>query len=825
MNRPVTVAETKRPDTPADAGSGRRGLLAAAAVTLWPLVYFYPAVLGWMSLVPFDGVIQNVPLRVAASDMVRAGHLPLWNPHIFSGMPLHAAAQAGVLFPLNWPFLFLTPFAAANVMVVSTYMVAGLGAYLYARRAGASIAGAALTGLVFESSGFLVGQLSHINIAQTAALLPWVLWAVEGYGEGLGRKWGALAALFVALQAFAGHQQTFAYSLLLASAYTLSQAFAGEGARRRRYLIAPALLLSGVSLAAVQILPTAELLRNSLRAAATYDFFTSFSLPPAMLKTFLAPYLLGGGDGHVFGAPYLGTPFYTEYVGYVGVCALMLTAVAVTRAAAKGDGGRRDSRTIFWAAAALVALALALGRHWPFDAYRLVYQIPLLNLFRVPARHLLEVDFALAVLAGRGLTALAKETGGGRASPQALAACACVLLLTCAVVTLGAPSGLRLAGGAAASLTNAPELFAPLVAAAVAAVLLWLYAKSAGRNWAAVLLLVSVALDLALFGHATGWRAHSPRPEDPSWREPPPLAYLRAREGPGGGRARLLSVEHDFDPDRPVAVGEPSTRRDAARVWVHPNAAMTHGAENAAGYEGFGLARYGRLAGDMKVWGEMADADRTLRGPSRALDLLNVRHLLAPAAERPPGPPAENPQPTPAPPGRWKFLAGVGGVAVYENTRALPRAWLAAEARALTPAQSLDTIRAGRLPGGAEWNPLRTALVTPAAKINLPPAARDDEGRERRAAVKLHEPNRIEVETSAPAPSLLVLAENYYPGWRARLDGRPAEILRVNYGLRGVVVPAGAHEVVFIYRPASVLWGLAVSLLTAALLLLWSRGR
>jgi uncharacterized membrane protein YfhO len=66
-----------------------------------------------------------------------------------------------------------------------------------------------------------------------------------------------------------------------------------------------------------------------------------------------------------------------------------------------------------------------------------------------------------------------------------------------------------------------------------------------------------------------------------------------------------------------------------------------------------------------------------------------------------------------------------------------------------------------------------------------------------------------------------VLAENHYPGWRAYLDGRQVEVLRVNYAQRGVPVPAGEHEVSFRYRPASVVAGLAVSLLAAAALLVW----
>src|SRR5213595_3622606 len=164
---------------------------AAIAVSCAPVIYFLPALLSGRVLCPDDGLLQNVPFRVAAAQIMRSGHLPLWNPYIFSGMPLLATAQVGILYPLNWSYLFFSPAAATNLMVISTYMVAGLGAYLYARRIGASVIGAAITSLAWQFSGAAIGQISHINIIQTSAILPWVLWSVEGYAAKGTFKRGA----------------------------------------------------------------------------------------------------------------------------------------------------------------------------------------------------------------------------------------------------------------------------------------------------------------------------------------------------------------------------------------------------------------------------------------------------------------------------------------------------------------------------------------------------------------------------------------------------------------------------------------------------------
>jgi hypothetical protein len=132
---------------------------------------------------------------------------------------------------------------------------------------------------------------------------------------------------------------------------------------------------------------------------------------------------------------------------------------------------------------------------------------------------------------------------------------------------------------------------------------------------------------------------------------------------------------------------------------------------------------------------------------------------------------------------------------------------------------TLKVIRTGLLPDGSKWEPERTALVESepgAAQSSSPPGGGS-------AEVVRYEPNRVEVKTRAGAASILVLSENHYPGWRAYLDGRPVGVLRVNYNQRGVRVPAGEHEVLFVYRPKSVIVGAAVSLLTALGLLAWWR--
>jgi len=72
-------------------------------------------------------------------------------------------------------------------------------------------------------------------------------------------------------------------------------------------------------------------------------------------------------------------------------------------------------------------------------------------------------------------------------------------------------------------------------------------------------------------------------------------------------------------------------------------------------------------------------------------------------------------------------------------------------------------------------------------------------------------PDRVRLEAELSAPGFVVLVDTYDPGWRATVDGAPAEVLRADVALRAVAVPSGRHVVEYVYRPRSITGGLAVS--------------
>jgi hypothetical protein len=130
---------------------------------------------------------------------------------------------------------------------------------------------------------------------------------------------------------------------------------------------------------------------------------------------------------------------------------------------------------------------------------------------------------------------------------------------------------------------------------------------------------------------------------------------------------------------------------------------------------------------------------------------------------------------------------------VYENLRAQPLAWIASEVRPISDADAIEAVHRGQLPDGAPFDPRRTALVDPDDGAAPGPFTAGAPT----ATVEQIADGRFVVNVSTTDGGYLVLSENIYPGWRARIDGAPANVRRTNLSMQGVVVPPGRHTVVF----------------------------
>ena len=390
-------------------------LIVPFLLALYVVALFWPLLLTNRILVGIDFFNYFMPYWDYAAEALREGRLPLWNPYLFLGVPFLANPSAAVLYPLHWPLRLLlwAPRALATSFAIHVWL-GGVFVYALARRSlrlGRLSAG--IAAVVWMGSGYVGGQAEHISHLSTIAWLPLALLlldlATESHPRPIRWVYTALLSLVLGLMLLAGHAQLAYIGFVGLGLYALYLAFAPAWAQRRAGLQAawgemrgPPLatfslaLMLGLALAAVQLAPTAELSRLSIRSGGlTYREAVSFSLRPrTLLYTLLPAY--GQSLEEAFG-----TPAFTEFVAYVGVIGLVLALLGARRAAQARQGR-------FFAALSVVGLALAFGGFNPL--YFILYEVlPGFGLFRVPARWLALYTLAAALLAGVGAETLTRS--------------------------------------------------------------------------------------------------------------------------------------------------------------------------------------------------------------------------------------------------------------------------------------------------------------------------------------------------------------------------------------------------------------------------------
>jgi hypothetical protein len=582
---------------------------------LLPLVYFSPAIIGQVALVPGDGWTSNLGVRVLLGRMLAQGELPLWNPYIFAGMPLLANVYTGALYPPNWLFAFLSPGVAVKVLIITTYHLALIGAYLYARCIGSSRLGALVTGIIFTFGGFTIVHLEHIHRLTAVVWLPWILLAIEHLHQRVSWRWVAFGALFVALQFFAGDPQMTLYTVLLSGAYTVFLLAARLRSTQRWPFLAAGLMMAlcGLLLALIQLLPERELLQQGERAQLSYDEFAAYSLPPWQIVTLIFPYFFGGAATAPYKIAYWGEWNVTVTCGYVGLLGLMLALVAIF-------GGRRDQLVWFWAGVAVMAIVLAFGAYLPFGLNHLLYRIPVYNLFRGSYRHLYEFTFAMAMLAGLGLDRIVQMESAGvwRALGRSTAVVALLVIITALGYRFFSSALPTPRPTSAGSLTD-PEALIPLLLFPLCVAVLWIYARRQSAL-ASVALIIMLVVDLASFGHFFEWRAVSFKVNE-RLADPPTVRYIKERETDLSSFRilSLISLPYDYDYKPP---------HDANHEWLNfSNASIARGLQSVHGYDILRLSRVAALAGEIDLGGIVLDV-KAVGKADQGLNLLNVKYLL-----------------------------------------------------------------------------------------------------------------------------------------------------------------------------------------------------
>ena len=731
-------------------------------------------------------VVFEVWRRFTVAE-VRAGRLPLWNPHGYAGYPHVAANQTAVFSPYRlidyaWP----GPEALAWTQIVRS-CVAGAGMYLFLRRALRVRVAAALGG----AGGWpLAGFLSLWAYFPHGAVVTWLGWVLLAVDQALRRPrswWGPALAFATACALLSGHAATAGQTMLIAATYgavalvrlvSISGLRAGIGGG----VAAVAATLLGGLLSLPQTLPTLEYARESARLSERMSGRVEAETSGAAGLAQLAfPFSLGSTRTFASYGGKMNLPESPAAAHAGAVALLALAPMALLHAQ------RRAAAWLFLVMAS-VCLLPALG----VPGVGRVLAIPPLSLLH-HTRWSFATGFAVLVLASIGTDWIVR--GGRRPAIVVIAAAVvCTALgLALAWQAMTPPQWLRqvyadaesrLAGGRPDATFRDPtdiarsravmrRYFAWSAAtafvAAGACVVIGLRPRGPARRGALILPAVAAG-ELAV----TFW-GHNAQSDRSLYYPPVPALAAVASQSPG----RVCGVDC-----LPANLAQAAGLYDIRGYDAQDPAGYVELLERFRASDSPAGAAYARVQWFVPQWG------------SPLARMLGLRYWIA-RGDPPPGV-------TPSIRSRDYW--------VIVDPRAMPRAFVPRRVEVVN-----DDRRRLALLARPDFDPAAVAYLEAD-----PPVPTGGETGSGQATISEDLPGRVVVQADLQSPGLLVLADRWDAGWVARSGDRALPIVRANHVLRGVMLPAGRSVVAFSYEPASFRSGVFLAACAAAACGAWA---
>lgn len=693
-----------------------------------------------------DVITQIYPWKKLTVETWKTGNVPLWNPYSFSGTVHAANYQSAVFTPFNLLFFVLPFIDAWSHFILLQPLLAGLFAVLYARKIGISEPGAAVSGLAFMFSGFMVSWMAYGTLGYAVLYLPFILYMIERLRDGW--RFAPLGiSLAVALSFFSGHFQISLYVFSAAVLYCLF-ASPAEGKDRNRMTGESILyLLLGLAVASVQLLPTLEAYSLSSRAAS---FVKGEIIPWRYIVTLFAP--------DYFGNPVTRNDWYGHYAewnGYAGVIPLFFSLAAAFFV--------KDRRKTYFSLLAVASLLLSYAS--PVTDLLFFLRIPVIST-SAASRIMSLLTFAVPVLSGigyDGVIALAKAGDRKRLIR---------IILLVSMITVFSwlatffPSVLT---GAQVTIARRnlilPSALAVVFISGLAVVIIrqkFVYA---------VMLLCILFTGLDLYRFAAKWMPFDPR--EFVYPETALTTFLEKTAG-------------------------------TDRVFGNFGNELTgmFSLQSIEGYDAMYDNRYGQFlhaaSNGIPAKGDRSVALLDKRGKYTrdAVKLLGVRYFVQRKSD------GRNVWAFPV----WEYGDRMRKIydddtyEVFEYLDSYPRAFMASSYVLATSSDAAATLMFDKKKG----IDLSKTLVLEDQPVPAPAVGNGY------AEITTYLPNEVTIRTDSAVPKLLFLSDAYHPGWVVTVDGRKETLLKADFDFRAVALPAGRHLVRFQYMPRSFLYGVWV---------------
>ncbi len=731
----------------------------------------------------------------------KLGHFPLWNPYMFGGMPTYHR-RAAVVWSVD---TVLNKLDFLGDWRLWFFLAGALGMFLLVKFLGLSAAAGILAALAFVLMPHFQALIIVGHFAKFRALmwLPYVVLTALLFLKRRDLLSALLFALALTIQFRTQHYQIMFYTLLAVA--FLGIPFLFRMVEKKDWSAVGRTLLLALGVVLVMVLSSAQNLltikeyapystrgghaislndveqKQAEKKGVGFDYATNWSYSVSELWNLIVPKFHGGTSNERYTGnavpqwknqtlpTYWGTMPFTQSYEYLGILLVFLALLAVVF---RWERIEVKSLTFL----TLLALLLALGKHFA-ALYRLFfYYVPYFDKFRVPMMILTLVMFNVSLLAAYGLDFLLRADWTKKENVKRLFTVAGVLAVLLLIPLLfGSGFSLSRAGEAQRFGAQVVEMLKKvrldMMRSSSAVSLLFLVLGVGGvgmmiRGWLnksalALLLIGVVGLDfLLLDGHYLEGKFVDPQQIEAQAYAPGPI--------------------------------EQTLARDKSLFRVFPVGRLFQNVRWSYFYQSLG----GYSAAKLQTIQEIVDNCLyvTIEGEVpinwHVVDMMNARYLIA-----------DQPLVTPRmdlieQDAQRKLLA-------YRNNRVLPRAFFVQAYRVIP-----DGVERLKFLNSPDFRPDSVAVLEkePSGDVFAPDSAR--------AVVTEFQPEKLELQVYTDTPALLVLSEVYYPkGWKAVLDGeQELEIYKTNHLLRSVVVPAGEHHLTLTFHPRTYYTGIKLSL-------------
>ena len=746
---------------------------------------------------PLATAVSSEPMAEKLSRTIRDFELPLWNTDTAMGRPLLASYSAELTNPLRLPVAIWPSPEMWDAYLLARFWIAGAFTYGLARHMGMGRSGGLGAGAAYILSGYFMLYVNtpHVDYAM---MVPVLLFSFELLQKRATPLRLVFASAAIAVMILVDNPEAAAIGLLFGTAFYLFRVapavLANHAAAVPKLGLFSLAALTGGGMTAVVLIPFLEFSGSlgiggySLHRHTSDLGIGTLHTPLRHMISLFIPYFNGMPVDNFQHDGLSGVR------NYVSVVPVLLALLAITRR-------RRWSHPIWFFAA---AGAFFVAKTYGVPVVNSVGELPLLNvidfgLYSGPA-----ISLSVAILAGWGLQRLRD----GELTRYHLFACgALVAILLAWLVWLNRDLLDTIPKSHLLFWIAAPASLVCLIAA--------LYLLAERRlitpRALAVVAVLALALEMSLptlvfhdeLGALTRETAtrhlatiERPQRHDPA-SKPPYIEFLESDS----------SVYRVFGLDR----------------VLYPNYSEAFGIADIRGFTAQSVERYfvyirnfiqpsmrSRFTGAyLPPLNSERDPPDIVGNP--LFDLTNVRYVMTRGGRDILD--ALGDSTTEEEVAQQFTLVYEGEVNVYENLRAMPRAFLVGDVNTVP-----DLETAKDLMSDPSFDPRQTAIVeTPTSDDTLlalidgePPALSE-------VSFEEYSANTVRLSVRTDEPALLVLADTNYPGWRVTVDGESETLYATDVAFRGVFIPSGTHTVEFTYLPASFVAGGAISVASIAI--------